>query len=187
MPDTEFSVTPCCGRQLDTAGTWDPTKTPVELLRSACRSQPTCSMASQAQLSSILTWGSVCRSSLWDKPKNARSNSSSSSSRINPSYGLANRPGPENPPMGRCPLPYRSVIGSWTISRLLSRVQKSESDRMPPGSRWLYPTMATPLSVCADVTPFSGVSAWQHLLHDRGTARRTPSAEPCSRLPLPDS
>ena len=33
MPETEYSVTPCCGRQLDTAGTWDPMKTPVGLLR----------------------------------------------------------------------------------------------------------------------------------------------------------
>ena len=34
IPMTEYSLTPCWGRQLDTAGTWAPMKTPVGLLRS---------------------------------------------------------------------------------------------------------------------------------------------------------
>ena len=42
MPVMEYSLTPCWGRQLDTAGTCAPMKTPVELLRSAWKSQPAC-------------------------------------------------------------------------------------------------------------------------------------------------
>ena len=44
------------------AGTWAPMKMPVWLLRRPCRSQPTRSKVSQAQVSSIRTCGSVNRS-----------------------------------------------------------------------------------------------------------------------------
>ena len=95
MPVIEYSLTPCRDRQLDTAGTCAPTKTPVGLLRNARKSQPACSIVSHAQFSSIRTCGSVCFNSLWDIPNSARSKSSSSPLRISPSQGLASRPGPD--------------------------------------------------------------------------------------------
>ena len=98
---TSNGPAPCIGRQLATAGTWAPMKTPVGLLRSACRSQPPRSNVSHAQVRSIRTCGSVNSISFWDIPKSVRSKSFSPSSRISPSQGLANRLAPENPPMGR--------------------------------------------------------------------------------------
>ena len=105
MLATVNSFTPRTCRQLATGGTCAPMKTPVRLLRSECSSHPDRSKVSQAQLSSILICGSVRSISLWDIPKRPRSKSHSSSSRISPSQGLANRLGPENPPIGRYPRP----------------------------------------------------------------------------------
>ena len=101
MVVTSNGPAPCIGRQLATAGTCAPMKIPVGLLRNACRSPPTRSKVSHAQVSSIRSCGSVITISFWDILKRARSKSFSPSSRISPSQGLANRLGPENPPMGR--------------------------------------------------------------------------------------
>ncbi len=97
----ENSVAPSGLRQLDVAGTCAPTNTPVRLLRNDCKSHPACSQVSQVQVNSIRTCGSADNISWCDIPKRLRSKSFSPSSRINPSYALANRPGPENSPMGR--------------------------------------------------------------------------------------
>ena len=59
MVVTSKGPAPCIGRQFATAGTCAPMKTPVGLLRNACRLQPTRSKVSHAQVSSIRTWGSV--------------------------------------------------------------------------------------------------------------------------------
>ena len=99
----ENSLAPSGARQLEVAGTCAPTNTPVRLLRKACRSQPARSQVSQVQVSSMRTCGSAVSISLCDMPNRLRSNSFSRSSRISPSYGLANRPGPENSPIGRKP------------------------------------------------------------------------------------
>ena len=98
---TSNGEAPRRGRQLATGGTWAPMKTPVELLRSEWRSQPARSKVSQAQVSSIRSCGSITSISFCDSPKRLRSKSFSTSSRMSPSQGLAKRPGPENPPMGR--------------------------------------------------------------------------------------
>ena len=102
---TANSLTPPNGRQLATEGTCPPMKTPVGLLRNACRSQPVRSMVSQAHDNVIRNCGSVAIISLCDMPKRLRSKSLSSSPRINPSKELATLPGPEEPPIGRYPLP----------------------------------------------------------------------------------
>ena len=101
MVVTSNGPAPCIGRQLATAGTCAPMKIPVGLLRNACRSQPTRSKVSHAQVSSIRSCGSVITISFCDIPNRARSKSFSPSLRISPSQGLANRLGPENPPIGR--------------------------------------------------------------------------------------
>ena len=56
---TSNSEAPCIGRQLATDGTCAPIKTPVGLLRKVCKSQPTRSKVSQAQVNNIRTCGSA--------------------------------------------------------------------------------------------------------------------------------
>ena len=81
----ENSVAPSGLRQLDVAGTCAPMNTPVRLLRSDCRSQPTRSQVSQVQVNSIRTCGSADSISWCDIPKRLRSKLFSPSSRISPS------------------------------------------------------------------------------------------------------
>ncbi|MCY3809165.1 MAG: hypothetical protein OXG58_07070 [Gemmatimonadetes bacterium] len=55
----ENSFVPYSARQLAVAATWEPTKTPVGLLRRSFRFQPACSQLSHAQPSSIRICGSM--------------------------------------------------------------------------------------------------------------------------------
>ena len=81
----ENSLVPYIARQLAVDATCDPTKTPVGLLRSACRSQPARSQDSQAHPSNMRIWGSMYVISWRDTPKRPGSIRCSPSPRMSPS------------------------------------------------------------------------------------------------------